>query len=144
MADIARSRSFRTRLGSIVALALCVFLWPAVLTFDVGDWPSPHRYPNHLPSLNACGQVGAWLSYQLHYYLGGGTYPALFFATVAVFLRLARGRISSPVERVFGVVLLTAGTAASAHLIWTPSAATLPTGHGGVLGYVSARNCNAP
>ena len=54
------------------ALALAVFLWPAIVTFDTGDWPSPNQYPHNSPTMNACGIVGAWCGYQLQYFLGDG------------------------------------------------------------------------
>ena len=135
MANESRNRSSRSVLSSVVALAFIMLLWPAMLTFDIGDWPSPNRYPNHSPSLNACGIVGAWFSYQLHYYLGVGTYPLLFFATLAVLARLVRHRIEHFGERILGVVLLVAGTSASLHLALESSGATLPVGRGGAAGY---------
>jgi len=122
-------------LFSVGALALCAFLWPAVVTFNPGDWPSPNQYPHHSPAINACGVVGAWCAYQLRYYLGDGTYPLLLFVTLAAFVRLVRGQIDGLWQRVFGLALMVICTSASAHLISQPGSGSLPVGHGGVIGY---------
>ncbi len=122
-------------LWPIGALVVCVFLWPAALTFDPGDWPSPHQFPNHSPSVNACGVVGAWCAYQLRYWVGFGTFPLLLFATLNSAVRLLRGPVGSRIERRFGLALLVAGVAAAAHLISQPGAGDLPVGRGGVTGF---------
>ena len=119
----------------LAALALAVFLWPALLTFDPGDWPSPNQYPHHSPAANACGPVGAWFAYQLQYFLGDGAYPSLLFATLAAIMRVIRGEIGSIWERAFGLILVVLCTSASAHLISTRGVAALPVGNGGVIGY---------
>ena len=124
----------RSLLLPLGLLILCVFLWPAVVTFDAGDWPSPNQYPHHNPPVNACGPVGAFCAYALHYYLGDGAYPLLLFATLAALLRLVRGELGHLRERMFGLALLVACTSVSAHLISNPSAAALPVGNGGLIG----------
>ncbi len=119
----------------LCALAFAVFLWPAVLTFNAGDWPSPNQFPHNAPNSNACGVVGAWAAYQLLYYVGDGVYPVLVFATLAAIMRILRGGIGYPGERLFGLALVVACTSASAHLISTPGTASLPVGNGGVIGH---------
>ena len=89
-------------------LVLCVFLWPALLTFDAGDWPSPNQYPHNAPPENACGAVGGWFAYYLLYYLGDGAYPLLLFATLAALLRLFRGELGNLWERTLGLALVVA------------------------------------
>jgi len=126
------SRSLRR----VAAVAGLIFLWPALVTFDPGDWPSPHQYPHNDPVANACGSVGAAAAYCLRHYLGDGAWPLLLFATFATVTWLARGRVGSAVERGFGLVLLVACTAASSHLISSQSAAALPVGNGGAVGLV--------
>ena len=125
----------RSLLLPLCAVVLCVFLWPAMVTFDAGDWPSPHQYPHNTPAANACGTVGAWLAYYLQYYLGDGTYPLLLFATLASVLRLLRGRIGGFLERALGLALVVACTSISAHLISAQGASALPVGHGGLIGF---------
>jgi S-DNA-T family DNA segregation ATPase FtsK/SpoIIIE len=125
----------RSLFWSFMALALCVFIWPALLTFDPGDWPSPNQFPHNAPAANACGVVGAWLAYQLRYFLGDGSFPLLLFLTLASAMRLVRGRLEHLPERLLGITLLVGCTAASAHLISQPGTGALPVGHGGVAGY---------
>ncbi|MEK7731188.1 MAG: DNA translocase FtsK 4TM domain-containing protein, partial [Planctomycetota bacterium] len=118
-----------------VALLACVFLWPALLTFHVGDWPSPNQHPHNDPAANACGLVGAWCAYHLRHVFGDGTYLLLLFATLAALLKVVRGEIGSIWERVFGLGLVVACTSASAHLICGPGPRSMPVGHGGLVGY---------
>ena len=125
----------RSLLFPIGVLATCLFLWPALITFDAGDWPSPEQYPNNSPPANACGMVGAWCAYHLTYFLGHGTYPLLLFATLTAFLRLVRGPVESFWERASGLALLVACSSATAHLIWGSASGALPVGSGGLAGY---------
>ncbi len=128
----------RTRLqllGAILAVACCVFLWSSLLTFDAGDWPSPHQFPHNQPAANACGLVGAYLAHGMRHYLGDGAYPLLLFSTFAALTKLVRGRVGHAAERVFGVGLLVACTSSSVHLISSPQDALLPVGNGGVIGF---------
>ena len=118
-----------------VALLICVFLWPTLLTFHVGDWPSPNQHPHNDPAANACGLVGAWCAYHLRHVLGDGSYLLLLFATLAALLKVVRGDIGSIWERVFGLGLVVACTSASAHLICGPGPRSMPVGHGGLIGY---------
>jgi S-DNA-T family DNA segregation ATPase FtsK/SpoIIIE len=119
----------------LLAVAFCAFLWPAVVTFDAGDWPSPNQYPHNLPMTNACGRVGAWLSYYLHYYVGDGVYPLLLFSSLAALMKLLRGEIGHTWERAIGLILFVPSTSASVHLIGGSSTVALPVGNGGVIGY---------
>ncbi len=135
MAKKESNNRARSLLGSLMALALCVFIWPALLTFSPGDWPSPNQFPHNAPAVNACGVVGAWFAYQLRYFLGDGSFPLLLFLTLTSSMRLVRGRVNHLPERLFGIVLLVSCTAASAHLISQPGSGALPVGHGGVVGY---------
>ncbi len=135
MAEDSELNSYRSALLSLGVLTLCVFLWPALLTFDSGDWPSPNQYPHNSPAANACGPIGSWCAYQLRYFIGDGTYPLMLFATLAGLARLVRGRIGSLWERVLGLTILVACTSASAHLISAPGTGPLPVGHGGLIGY---------
>ncbi len=128
----------RALLPSFSALVVCAVLWPAFITFDLGDWPSPHQYPHHNPPHNACGHVGAWAAYFAIHYLGDGVYPLLLFGTLSSLLRLIRGRVGSFGERAFGLILLVAVASVSSHLISPPGTSVLPVGNGGVIGYALA------
>jgi len=135
MKDETSRTNPRPMLWFLCALAFAVFLWPALLTFDAGDWPSPNQYPHHSPAHNACGIVGAWFGYQFHYYLGDGAYPLLLFVTLACVMHLVRGELGHLWERVFGLTLLVACTSASTHLISAQATTALPIGNGGLIGY---------
>ncbi|MBI4717425.1 MAG: DNA translocase FtsK 4TM domain-containing protein [Planctomycetes bacterium] len=121
------------------ALVTALFTWTAFLTFDAGDWPSPNGYPHNAPAANACGVAGAWVAYQLRYYLGDGAHPLLLFATLAALMKLTRGGIGQFWERAFGLLLLVGCTAASSHLITARWVAAIPVGHGGLLGFALGR-----
>lgn len=128
----------RSLVGPFLAVVGCAVLWPALLTFDAGDWPSPHQFPNNSPPANACGVVGAWFTYYFRHYVGDGAYPLLLFATMAAFTKLIKGSVGNLWERTFGLVLLVACTSASSHLISGSYPASLPMGHGGVIGFALA------
>ncbi len=135
MSDNDDTRTPRTLLVPILALVACVFLWPAMVTFNPGDWPSPYQFPHNNPPANACGSVGAWFAYQLAYYLGDGIYPLLLFATLAAFVRLIRGEVGHLWERALGLTLVVLSTSASTHLVSAPGSGTIPVGPGGLTGY---------
>lgn len=115
-------------------LAVCAFVWVALLTFDVGDWPSPAQYPHNSPTRNGCGPAGSFVAHFLLHFLGDGAYPLALFATMGSFLWLIHGYVQNLLQRVFGLALLTLGTAAAVHLIAAPGPNTLPIGGGGVVG----------
>ena len=115
-------------------LAACAFVWAALLTFDAGDWPSPAQHPHNSPTRNGCGPVGSFAAYLLLHFLGDGVYPLALFATMGSFLWLIHGYVKNVLQRIFGLALLTAGTAAAVHLIAAPGPSTLPIGNGGVVG----------
>jgi len=130
--ESTRSQSF---LMPLCMLVLTVFLWPALVTFSPGDWPSPNQYPHPSPSGNACGIVGAWFAYHLHHLLGDGAYPLLLFASLVAFFRVIRGEVGHFWERAFGITLVVLCTSASVHLIAGPSLKALPVGPGGLVGF---------
>ncbi len=121
--------------GPLFTLLGCLFLWSSVLTFDAGDWPSPAQHPHNDPTVNTCGPAGAWLAYQLIYYVGDGIYPLALFLTLAGFMWLIHGRIINFYQRAFGLILLVACTAASVHLVSGGSGNHLPEGPGGIVGH---------
>ncbi|MFQ5490594.1 MAG: DNA translocase FtsK [Phycisphaerae bacterium] len=124
----------RALIGPIFGMAVCLFVWAALLTFDAGDWPSPHQYPHNDPPANACGRAGAVISYYLLYYLGDGVYPLALFGTLAAGMWIVHGRVAQLIQRAFGLALLVGGTAAAVHLVSRPGSGALPEGNGGVVG----------
>ncbi|MEE8386843.1 MAG: DNA translocase FtsK 4TM domain-containing protein, partial [Dehalococcoidia bacterium] len=122
----------------IAALVCCAFGWLAILTFDPTGWPNPSVWPFPNPVNNGGGRAGAWIAYQLFYYLGGGTYLLAFLLALAALLQLARQRISDALLRFAGLCLLITATAAAAALIFPHASAGLVEGRGGILGIVVA------
>lgn len=135
MAATKQTVNPRSLLLPVGGLVVCLFLWPSLLTFHPGDWPSPHQYPHNTPAANACGHVGAAAAYYLRYFLGDGVYPLILFGTLAAMLRLIKGEIGHLWERAVGLILLMASTSASAHLISGVGSGALPVGNGGVFGF---------
>ena len=82
--------------GCVILFSVIVFafLWVSVLSFDSTDWPSPHSWPHPDPALNAAGRAGAFVSYHLFLYLGGGVYAALAGLTLALGVLIRQGRLT--------------------------------------------------
>jgi S-DNA-T family DNA segregation ATPase FtsK/SpoIIIE len=120
----------------LLVLIVCAFLWIAILSFDQGDYPSPHAWPNPVPSNNAAGRLGAWVAYKLFLYFGYGTYAAIAGLTVAIAVLARQGRLPSLWQRVLGVGLLITVTSISAHLLTENQAARWPELRGGVVGRI--------
>lgn len=124
----------RSVVGPMLALLACVFLWAGLWTFNPGDWPSVDQYPHNDPPANACGVAGAFVTYHLRRVVGDGAYPLVLFGTFAAVLWALRGYLSNLPQRVFGLLLIVACTAASAHLLPSLNTSTLHFGNGGILG----------
>jgi DNA translocase FtsK/SpoIIIE-like protein len=71
-----------------------VLAWLSMSTFSPDDPPSPTVYPPKSHVDNAAGIVGAYISHYLRYWLGGGVYMGLVFATVTAGILLVGGRIN--------------------------------------------------
>ena len=118
----------------VIALAgVAVLAWLSMLTFDANDPPSPNVYPPQRAQ-NAAGIVGAYLSYYLRYYVGGGAYMVLLFATVAAGVMMFGGRISHVPWRVAGACMLMAATSSSLFLHHGSGHLSPINGPAGVLG----------
>lgn len=129
-----KSPRVRSLAWPVLSLLTCLFVWAALLTFDAGDWPSPNKYPHNDPAVNACGPAGSLVVYHLRRMIGDGVYPLVLFATCAAILWLVHGFIVSLYQRMFGLALLVACTAASVHLVSQPGNNALEFGNGGLLG----------
>ncbi len=113
---------------------ICLFTWTSLLTFDVADWPNSSHAPHNNPTMNACGNAGSFLAFQLFYWIGDGSYILVLFGTMASFLWLVHGKVLSLVQRTFGVTILIASVATSVSFISTGGYDSLAIGDGGVLG----------
>ena len=116
-------------LTGVVALA-----WLSLLTFSPTDPPSPTRSPAKSPVDNAAGRVGAEIAYRLHYWLGGGVYMGLLFASLAAVVMMFGGRIRELPWRIVGLVLLVTTTSAAVYMVNPESAGEVYRGSAGVLG----------
>ena len=124
-------------LSTIVWLA-CLFAWVAVLTFNVDDWPSASVWPQNTPPHNWCGTVGSWIAYQLFYYVGLGTYPALLLITAAIAAWTHNIRLPDVWFRFIGLSLIATATSTAADIILPSSATYVISGPGGILGLSTA------
>ena len=125
-------RTPRSLLVPVAALVACALLWPALITFDPGDWPSPNQFPHNNPTTNLCGPAGAWIAYQLNHLFGAGTYPLMLFITLITLFKAFGRQVENRAERAFGVICLVAATSASMYLI--PGTSVMPIGAGGLAG----------
>jgi len=110
----------------------------ALLTFDPADWPNTAVWPQSEPARNACGRAGAWLAFQLFYYLGEGAFTLTGLLTIAALARLARRPITTLPLRLTGVLLLITVTAASVALMHPTGRDGLVEGRGGIVGIAAA------
>jgi len=133
-AERPRRRSF-ARYCFILLLAGAVLLaWLSLLTFSPTDPPSHSVYAPDRPVSNAAGRVGAHLAYHLRYWLGGGAYMGLLFATVAAGILVLGGRVGEIPWRIIGVSLLIVATSSGAYMLNPAGADPVLTGSAGVLG----------
>jgi DNA segregation ATPase FtsK/SpoIIIE, S-DNA-T family len=138
MSDRDRRLQTLRSCGLVAVLGACAFAWVAILTFDWADWPNAAVWPQPDPVHNACGRVGAWVSYQSAYYLGWGVYPLAMCLTIGAVIKLARRSIGQVSLRCAGLCLLTAMTATAAALVYPEPTKGLVEGPGGILGSAAA------
>jgi len=128
----------------VIGLVVCMFVLCSCLSFNIADAPSRYAWPNNEPAANWCGSIGAFLAYHLMYYLGPGVFVLLIAAAAAMVTILARTRISQPVLRAAGVVMLVIAASSTWNLLWSTrpiwpyTAGSFPMGNGGVLGIAAA------
>jgi S-DNA-T family DNA segregation ATPase FtsK/SpoIIIE len=137
------SRSEQRRLAlhfslCTIAWLACLFVWVAVLTFDVADWPSTTVWPQRTPPNNWCGFVGSWFAYQLLYHLGAGTYATLLLITAAIAAWTHHLRLPDLWLRCLGVGLVCTAVSTAGAMFLTPSDHFLVSGPGGLLGTAAA------
>jgi S-DNA-T family DNA segregation ATPase FtsK/SpoIIIE len=118
----------------VFALVLCLFLLFSCMSFDIGDAPSGYVAPNNSPATNWCGRVGAFVAFYILYYIGPGFFIVVVTATSALVATLYNKKISQPVLRFIGLVLLTATASTTYYLVWPDAIFRFPFGSGGTLG----------
>ena len=92
-----------------------VFTWLSLLTYRPTDWPSRVTHPPGAAS-NAGGRAGAFLAEGLRYWLGGGAYMGLLFASVAAAILMLGGRVRDVAWRIVGTCLLVTATSSAIYL----------------------------
>jgi S-DNA-T family DNA segregation ATPase FtsK/SpoIIIE len=137
--DGPRTKRF-WRYGFIIALTgVVVLAWLSMLSYSPTDPPAPLVSPPKSPVDNAAGVVGAALAYFLHYWLGGGVYMAMVFATVAAVVLVLGGKIADVPWRAVGLVLMVTATSAAIYLSEPELSSDPYTGSAGVLGIAAGR-----
>jgi len=117
----------------VLALTGAVVLsWASLLSYSSTDPPSAAVYPPKSPVSNAAGLIGAYLAHGLRYWLGGGAYMGLLFASAAALVLMLGGRIKDMPWRVLGVILMVASASAALYMLSPTPSGVHPTA--GVLG----------
>ncbi len=119
-------------------LVFYAFAWVSLLTYSPLDYPNTAVWPASNPPHNACGPMGAWLAFQLMYYLGVGAYPLAFMLTLAAVMQLMRRRIRDIALRSTGLLMIVCITSAAASLIDPTPTDGLVEGRGGIVGIALA------
>jgi len=132
--DDTSGRSSRSFLGTVLLMTVLGFCWASVLSYSPFDWPAGAAWPGADPVSNACGPAGAWVAYQLFFYLGRATYPLLVFLS-GFGVAWVAGRVpADPLLRAIGTALLVAAAAAGLSLL-ARDIGTMPNASaGGVVG----------
>ena len=115
--------------------AAWVFMFASLVSFDAADPPTHTIWPANDPIHNWCGPVGAWFAYKGVKLLGIGVWVVMISWGVWLGM-VARGRrVSLPILRVIGLLMMTVGVAALQALI-APGSARLAGLGGGLAGTV--------
>ncbi len=115
-------------------LLVVLFAATAMVTFSSRDWPNPHVYPHVVPTDNACGRVGAWLSFHLIRLLGCGVFPLLAGCAFALYYKLSKGGLDRLGQRCIGVVVIAVTCSTTAQIMWPEGTTNMPLGYAGVIG----------
>ncbi|HIJ67322.1 MAG TPA: DNA translocase FtsK [Planctomycetes bacterium] len=140
---VKRTNRYKTAFGAF-GLVVCMFVLCSCLSFNIADAPSPYTWPHNEPAENWCGPTGAFLAYYLMYYFGPGVFVMLTAAAAAMATVLAGGRITQPILRTAGLLMLVIAASSTWNLLWPAqpiwpySAGVFPAGSGGVLGIAAA------
>ncbi|MHC4294384.1 MAG: DNA translocase FtsK, partial [Planctomycetota bacterium] len=123
------------RYGFVLLLTgLVALAWLSMLTFSPTDPPAPTVSGVKGEIDNAAGRVGAYLAYQMHYWLGGGAYIGLLFVSLAAGMMMLGGRISDLPWRIAGLLLLIATTSTAVYVANPEAGSDVYHGAAGVLG----------
>ncbi|MDH4203402.1 MAG: DNA translocase FtsK [Phycisphaerae bacterium] len=131
--------------AEFILLCACIFLFLSVISFDIGDAPSPYLWPQHQETANLCGPVGAFCAYYCLNYFGPGVLLAFLSGAIAMIILLWGRPVTQPLLRLMGLILVVTAVSATWYMVWPDNPVALyrtgsfPYGNGGVLGVATAR-----
>jgi len=131
--------------AEFILLCICIFLFLSVISFDIGDAPSPYIWPQHQNPTNLCGPVGAFCAYYCLHYFGPGILLAWLSGAIAMVVLLWGRPVTQPLLRLMGLILVVTAVSATWYMVWPNEAVALyrtgsfPYGNGGVLGVATAQ-----
>ncbi|HDZ21107.1 hypothetical protein LCGC14_0094490 [marine sediment metagenome] len=132
--DIGPARRY-LRYGWVLAFCALVLLsWMSLLSYSPTDDGATWQYPP-AKTQNAAGKVGALVAHTLRYWLGGGAYMGLLFATGAAVILVFGGRLDDMPWRMVGTLLLVVATSTAIYLRNPGGVTTVTQGAAGVLGH---------
>jgi len=140
---VKQTNLYKTAFG-VIGLVVCMFVLCSCLSFNIADAPSQYAWPHNEPAANWCGSIGAFLAYYFMYYFGPGLFVLLIVAAAAMATVLAGARVSQPILRAAGLVMLVTAASSTWNLLWPTqpiwpyTAGSFPLGNGGVLGIAVA------
>lgn len=103
----------------IITMLVWVLLLASLMSYHPGDWPSHHVSPHNVPIQNWVGKFGAAVSSQIYLMIGPGIWM-IMAGILAVLVTTAMGRkISQPIIRIIGTVILAVATSAMLGLLDT-------------------------
>ncbi|GAF76478.1 unnamed protein product, partial [marine sediment metagenome] len=122
----------------LLLVGVVVLVWLSLLSFSPDDSPSSNVFPPRYPVQNAGGLVGAYIAHLLLYWLGGGAYTGLFFASVAALIMVLGGRVNDLAWRTVGAAMLITATSSAVYLANPPMANALGSS-AGILGMAAGQ-----
>ena len=131
--------------AEFVLLCASIFLFVSVLSFNMGDAPSPYVNPNNAEPTNLCGPVGAFCAYYCLHYFGPGILLGWGSVAIAMGILLMGKPVTQPWLRLAGMILVVAAVSTTWYLVWPTekialyTSGSFPYGNGGVLGVAAAR-----
>ncbi len=140
---VKQTNLYKTAFG-VIGLVVCMFVLCSCLSFNIADAPSQYAWPHNEPAANWCGSIGAFLAYYFMYYFGPGLFVLLIVAAAAMATVLAGARVSQPILRAAGLMMLVIAASSTWNLLWPTqpiwpyTAGSFPLGNGGVLGIAVA------
>ncbi len=145
------SRSVRYDVAVMIAAAINLFMWLALISYDkadvVGPWVAPFNhlyepdilaYPQNAKPQNWCGFWGAVFADIAVNALGWGAYFATASVTVVLVIVFQQGKISSPLSRGIGWALLLLGFCTLPAMLGISPPKSPVVGGGGYLGALIA------